>query len=112
MLALPVTAVLTWYCYDYLTPSVPNFAGNFTEPYTHGLSLRRYVRTLAVQTSVTLFSSLYLSAHISGRSKAALLLAALAMTLVAGEIWGYLMARDQFQFLRNSNAALPPLTTA
>jgi hypothetical protein len=97
--ALPLTAVLTWYCYDYLTPSVPNFAGNLTELYEHGLSLSRYATTLAIQTPVTLFSSLCLNAQIGGRSKAPLLLAALAIMLVAGGIRGYLMACGQFHFL-------------
>jgi hypothetical protein len=98
-LALPLTAVLTWYCYDYLTPSNLCFAGNCMEAYEHGLSLSRYAATLAIQTPITLFSSLYLTAQISGRSKATLLLAALAFVLVAGGVRGYCMARGQYQFL-------------
>ena len=97
--ALPLTTLLTWYCYDYLTPSAPNFAGNLTVLYEHGLSLSRYTTTMAIQMPVTLFGLLYLNAHLSGRSKRPLLLAALAITLVAGGIRGYLMARGQFQFL-------------
>jgi hypothetical protein len=99
LFALPVTAVLTWYCYDYLTPSNLCFAGNCMEPYEHGLSVSRYVMALAVQTPITLFSFLYFNARIRGGSKWPILLAALAVTLVAGGIRGYLKARGQFQFL-------------
>jgi hypothetical protein len=97
--ALPLTAVLAWYCYDYLTPSNLCFAGNCMEPYEHGLSPSRYATTLAIQTPITLLSSLYLNANISGRSKTRLLLAALAVALIVGGIRGYFMARGQFQFL-------------
>jgi hypothetical protein len=99
LLALPLTAVLTRYCYDYLTPSNLCFAGNCVEEYEQGLSLSRYMTTLAIQTPITLFSFLYSNACLRGHSKTPILLAALAVALVAGSIWGYLMARGQLQFL-------------
>jgi len=99
LLALPLTAVLTWYCYDYLTPSNLCFAGNCMEAYEHGLSLPRYATTLVVQAPITVFSLLYFNAGFSGHSKKSILLAALAVTLVAGGIRGYLTANNQFQFL-------------
>jgi heme/copper-type cytochrome/quinol oxidase subunit 4 len=100
--ALPLTAVLTWYCYDYLTPTDLNLGintGADWTPYQHGLSIPRYMRTLAVQAPVTLFSFLYFDASFRGRSRKPVLVAALAATIVIGAIWGYTMARDQFQFL-------------
>jgi hypothetical protein len=99
LFALPVTAVLTWYCYDYLTPSNLCFAGNCMEPYEHGLSVSRYMTAVVIQTPIALFSFLYFDAGLCGRSKKPILLATLAVTLVAGGIRGYLMARAQFQFL-------------
>jgi hypothetical protein len=45
LLALPITATLAWYCYDYLTPTDVNLginAGPDWMPYQHGLSLQRY----------------------------------------------------------------------
>jgi hypothetical protein len=97
--ALPLTAVLTWYCYDYLTPSNLCFAGNCMEAYEHGLSISRYVMALAIQAPITLFSFLYFNADLSGRSRKPILLAALAIAVVIGGIWGYARARGQYQFL-------------
>jgi hypothetical protein len=99
LLALPLTAVLTWYCYDYLTPSNLCFAGNCMEPYDHGMSISRYVKALVIQAPITLFGFLYFDAGLRGQSRGPILLAALAVALVAGGIRGYLMARGQFQFL-------------
>jgi hypothetical protein len=92
--ALPLTAVLTWYCYEYLTPT-----GTDWIPYEHGLSISRYIKTLAIQALVTLFSFLYFEAGFRGGSKKPVLAAALAIAIVVGAIWGYMKAQDQFQFL-------------
>jgi hypothetical protein len=97
--ALPLTAVLTWYCYDYLTPSNLCFAGNCMEAYEHGLSTSRYMTALAIQTPITLFSFLYFNTDLSGRSKKSVLLAGLAIAIVIGGLSGYLRARAQYQFL-------------
>jgi hypothetical protein len=99
LLSLPVTTVLTWYCYDYLTPSNLCFAGNCMEPYEHGLSLSRYMKTLAIQTPITLFSYLYFDVGLRDRSKMRIVLAGLTVALFVGVIRGYLMARSQFRFL-------------
>jgi hypothetical protein len=86
---LPLTAVLTWYCYDYLTPSNLCFAGNCMEAYEHGLSIWRYMTALAIQTPVTLFSFLYCNTDLCGRSKKPVLLATLAIAIAIGGIYGY-----------------------
>jgi hypothetical protein len=68
--ALPVTAVLTWYCYDYLTPDFNlgiNADPDWT-PYQHGISIAHYQGALLFQAPVTLFSFLYLDAGFRGAS--------------------------------------------
>ncbi|WP_062230185.1 hypothetical protein [Aureimonas sp. N4] len=59
---LPALSVLTWYCWDYLTPSDFNLGineGAEWQPYQHGISLSRYLSTLAFQAPVSLFSLIY-----------------------------------------------------
>lgn len=97
LLALPVTAMLTWYCYDYLTPHACLW--NCVDEYEHGLSASRYLTALAVQVPITFFSFLYFDAGLRGHSKLPILLGGLATALLAGGIRGYLMALVQFQYL-------------
>ena len=62
LLVLPMTAVITWYPYDYLTPSDFNLGindGPDWQPYQHGLTAARYLSALACQTPATLFSVAY-----------------------------------------------------
>jgi len=102
LLALPLTAILTWYSYDYLTPTDFNLGintGPDRTPFEHGLSLLRFMSSLAVQAPVTLFSLLYFDAVLCGRSKRPLLFASLAIAIVIGLIGGYLRAQNQLQFL-------------
>ena len=99
--ALPLTAVLTWYCYDYLTPSdliLGISAGPDWRPYQHGISIARYIRALGYQAPVTLFSFLYIDAEFRGASKWPLLVAALMLTIVTAGIWGYVTAQQQIGF--------------
>ncbi len=98
LLVLPLAAVLTWYCYDYLTPSNVCIPGCM-ESYEHGISVARYVTALAIQAPITLFSFLYFNASSRSQSKRPIVLVALAIALVVGGIRGYLMAREQLQFL-------------
>ncbi len=80
LLLLPMTAVLTWFCYDYLTLSLA--------PNDHGVSGVGYFAALASQTAVTAFSVLYFEVGIRGGSKKPVLAAAVAIVLLAGGIWG------------------------
>jgi hypothetical protein len=85
--SLPITAVLTWYCYDYLTPrEFHTFAriGPTWAPYQNGISIARYLAALAAQTPITLFAFLYFEADRHGRSKAPLLIAALMVAIAIG----------------------------
>jgi hypothetical protein len=96
--ALPLTAILTWYCYDYLTPSDVGLginAGPAWTPYQHGISISRYLGALAFQIPVTLFSFLYINAGFRGTSKWPIVAAALTLTIASGGIWGYVTAQQQ-----------------
>ncbi|WP_168793038.1 hypothetical protein [Paraburkholderia aromaticivorans] len=51
-LLVPLVSIVTWYCYEYLTPTDFNLGINEGEdwvPYQHGMSLKRYLATLACQ---------------------------------------------------------------
>jgi hypothetical protein len=100
--ALPFTAILTWYCYDYLTPSDfglgVNFAPDWT-PYKHGISIARYAGALEFQTPVTLFSFLYFVVGVRGASRRPFLGAALVLTIAIAVVWGYVAAQRQIELL-------------
>jgi hypothetical protein len=100
--ALPLTAALTWYCYDYLTPSDVGLgidAGPDWMPYRHGISISRYMTALAFQAPVTLFSLLYIDAGFRTASKWPLLIVALVITIAGGVVWGYATAQQQIELL-------------
>jgi hypothetical protein len=85
----PLMAILSWYCYDYLTPSDFNFGindGADWVPYQHGLTIERYLVMFALQSCVTLFSIMCLKFEISGHqlAKKKLLLAAIVFTSIVG----------------------------
>jgi hypothetical protein len=105
LLALPVTAGLAWYCYDYLTPT--DFTLGINEgpdwtPYQHGLTLRRYLTMFAVQTPITLFSVLYCDATICNRPKKPIIICLLLFAVVLGAVHGLSMAEVQYQFRSNN----------
>jgi hypothetical protein len=102
LLVLPLTAILTWYCYDYLTPTDFNLGINVGPdwtPFEHGLSVLRFLLSLAAQAPVTLFNFLYLNARLRGTSKISILVASLAIAITFGLINGYSKAQNQLQFL-------------
>jgi hypothetical protein len=105
LVALPLTAILTWYCYDYLTPSDLGLgisAGPDWTPYRHGISISRYMKALAFQAPVTLFSLLYIDAGFRGASKWPVLIAALVITIAGGGVWGYATAQQQIELQSSS----------
>jgi hypothetical protein len=91
--SLPITAVLTWYCYDYLTPNEFLFSARIGPAYQDGISIARYLAALAVQTPVTLFAFLYFEADRHHRSKAPIIIAALVVAIAIGGIRIYIRAR-------------------
>jgi hypothetical protein len=96
LLAWPVTAVLTWYCYRYVYDYLNVCFGGCVdaEPDDDGLSVLRYFKSLLFQAPITLFSFLYFIAGLRGNSRKPIILGALAATLVAGAIWGYLKTTE------------------
>jgi hypothetical protein len=93
--APPFTAILTWYCYDYLTPTDFNLGINTPADWTsyqHGLTGRRYLMALAAQAPLTVFSLLFLDARLRGRSRKILVLLVLALAGILGIVWGHHLA--------------------
>jgi hypothetical protein len=90
VLALPITTLITWYSFDYLTPSFPEFE--------HGLTVVRYLATLGFQATATLFSVLYDITSGSGRPRRkTLIVLTLAATVVAGAFLGFRLTQNQIQ---------------
>lgn len=91
-LSIPIAAVVTWYCFDYLTPSdSANEVGDDWRPYQHGLTWSRYQMMFAAQSCMTLFSLVRLHLHANGRSreKRNLLLFLVLLASFAGAIAGW-----------------------
>jgi hypothetical protein len=104
---VPAVAVITRYCYDYLTPSDMELAinaGPDWEPYKHGITLQRYLSALARQAPVTAFTLAYCDATTRRASKRSIILAACVLAIVAGGIWGHGLAEQQFQFIDRRSA--------
>jgi hypothetical protein len=89
LLALPLTSLLTWYCYDYLTPSDFNLGINSdSSPYRHGLTIPRYLTALSFQLPVTLFSYLYWKTFQLQRHRRTLIATGLTLAVIAGVYLG------------------------
>ncbi|QPF84289.1 hypothetical protein IC762_32510 [Bradyrhizobium genosp. L] len=101
---LPLTAILSWYCRDYLTPSyeLGINAGPDWTPYQHGITLHRYFTTLMFQAAPTLFSLLHMDLGTRGKSRTRLLLVTAALVAIAGSIGGYTAAQQQIRLLETS----------
>ena len=96
LLAVPLTAVLTWYCYDYFLPeiSLGIYDGPDWVPYQHGLTPSRYAKALAVQTPLSLFNILYFDSVGRSRYRKIVLLIALAAVVVVGAAQGWPSASE------------------
>lgn len=69
LLGVPLVAVLSWYSYDYLTPSDFNLGineGKDWTPYQHGMSGQRYLKTLLAQFGVSVFATAQLALSLRG----------------------------------------------
>ena len=98
VVVLPLTAVVTWYCYYYLTPANSDLGVNAAHdwlPFTVGrTSLGCYVMALKFQAAVTLFSFLYFEASFRGMSRTPVVLLALSIVITTGAAWGYDITRS------------------
>lgn len=97
ILALPITAVMTWYSFDYLVPSElpalhppPSDADLGLPAYQHGLTTVRYLWALATQAPVTLFSIGYAITGEDRRARRSFWLLAFVTAVVAVVAFGLL----------------------
>ncbi len=68
--AIPALAIVTWYSYDYLTPSdLELIPGPEFVPYQYGITQKRYLGALSAQAFVSLFSYTRLKLEDEGRGK-------------------------------------------
>ena len=101
-LLVPLISIVTWYCYEYLTPTDFNLGINEGEewvPYQHGMSLNGYLAALVCQGLVTTFSIFYFDTEIRNRSKKPFILAVVVMAIIVGIALGYRDAITQYQFI-------------
>jgi hypothetical protein len=109
-LMLPISGVVTWYCFDYLTPSNINPAineGPDWTPYQHGISPLRFLAATGIQAVVTTFTLAYCRTRYRRPLRKQLLLAALFVTILGGIAWGYRSTKFQYQFLDRPNITSP-----
>ena len=87
---LPITTVVTWYCWEYLTPTDFNLGindGPEWRPYQHGLTWLRYIKTLGFQAPVTLFCLLYCDAHVLKSLKRQIIVMTFMLAIIAGIVY-------------------------
>ncbi len=92
---LPLVSVLTWYCFDYLTPSDFNLGineGAEWVSFKHGLTSQRYLLTLLTQSCVTAFSlsRLVLEMHDRNKLNKYVLTVAIICAACFGSVSGYM----------------------
>lgn len=105
----PLLAILSWYCYDYLTPSDFNLGINTGAdwmPYQHGLNFQRFLVMLGLQSCVSIFSLLLLRFENTGHNQAKkrFLLAAIIFACIVGVVIGlFLRQPDTTAKLENQS---------
>ncbi|MBN3722588.1 hypothetical protein [Burkholderia sp. Ac-20379] len=107
-LLVPLLSVVTWYCYDYLTPSdviLGIDAGPDWVPYRHGLTLHRYLATLKYQSAVTAFNLLYFEVLTFHRSKKILVSILILVAIIVGMTMGHQKAVEQYHFIDHPQAS-------
>ena len=104
-LTVPLISIVTWYCYDYLTPTDFNLGineGADWQPYQHGMSSSRYLAAFIGQASVTIFTLVYFESTRRGRSRKTVILVGLLLATVIGVFLGVRQAISQYQFINPS----------
>lgn len=104
-LSVPLLSIVTWYCYDYLTPTDFNLGineGADWQPYQHGMSFSRYLAAFIGQATVTIFTLLYFESTLRGRSRKTVILVGLLLASVIGVFLGVRQAISQYQFINPS----------
>lgn len=86
LLVLPITTVITWYCYDYLMQLA------FDPDWQHALTTDHYLATLRFQVPATLFSVAYAAAGSKRAFQKRIIFLAFVAAIVVGGAEGYRMA--------------------
>ena len=99
-LTTPLMAILSWYCYDYLTPSDLNFGideSSDWSPYHHGLTIQRFLVMLGLQFFVAIFSMVLLRFESVGHNiaKKRFLFFAIVFASIVGVVAGSLKAQPE-----------------
>jgi hypothetical protein len=98
--SIPFVSIVTWYCWEYLTPTDFNLGineGADWQPYQHGITFWRYAYTLCWQTPVTVFSLLYVKTPIGFLSRKRLIGVLFFMSCALGISVGYVGAESQIR---------------
>ena len=106
---LPITAILTWYCFDYLVPADPGFMNHDPdwEHFRHGISLARYGITLAAQAAVTMFTIVYSDAAVHPGRRTRIVLCLFVLAVVGSAVSGHSQAVDQYRSSQHPSAPPP-----
>ena len=102
LISIPLLSVLTWYCWEYLTPTDFNLGineGPDWKPYQHGITIQRYLSALAFQTPVSLYSIIYCEPDLIKMSRKTVLAAGLVLAVPIGIWCGHRLAMEQYGFL-------------
>ena len=102
LLTIPLLSVLTWYCWEYLTPTDFNLGineGPDWKPYQHGITIQRYLAALAYQTPISVYSIIYCEPDLIKVSRRAVLTAGLVTAVPIGIWYGHRLAIEQYGFL-------------
>ncbi len=102
LLAIPLFSVITWYCWEYLTPTDFNLGindGPDWKPYQHGITIQRYLSALAFQTPISLYSLIYCEPDLLKLSRKTVLTGGLALAFPIGIWYGHRLAMGQYGFL-------------
>ena len=100
----PLISIITWYCYDYLTPTDVNLGFNVGQEYKvfeHGITPIRYLEALTYQTTVSIYCLFIMrlknEKYYNLKRYTKLIL--IFISIVIGLIMGHRMAEEQYRYL-------------
>ncbi len=91
--SIPFLAVLTWYCWEYLTPT--DLGGGDSpdwKPYQHGITVQRYLVALAYQAPISIFAIVSFEPGLLRTTRKTIRLIAIGCAVLAGAWYGHAMA--------------------
>ena len=93
LLFIPFLGLLTWYCWEYLTPT--DFLGGDDpdwKPYQHGITMQRYLAALSYQVPISIFSIVYFEPDLLRTTRKTSRLVVIGCAVLAGAWYGHAMA--------------------